>query len=55
MHRSCIINSEYLIDYSFVNGYVILSNTIKASISRRCKNQFKMYYVQRKKRMAKPQ
>lgn len=54
IHRSYIINSEYLTDYSFVNNYVILSNSIKASISRRCKNQFKMYYVQRKKRIAKP-
>jgi len=46
------LTSEYLTDYSFVNSYVILSNTMKASISRRCRNQFKMYYVQRKKRMA---
>ena len=52
IHRSYIINSEYLTDYSFVNSYVILSNTMKASISRRCKSQFKMYYVQRKKRLA---
>ncbi|MEA5401471.1 LytTR family DNA-binding domain-containing protein [Arcicella sp. DC2W] len=51
IHRSYIINTEYLTDYSFVNSYVVLSNTIKASISRRCKNQFRMYYSQRKKRI----
>jgi DNA-binding LytR/AlgR family response regulator len=48
VHRSYIINADYLSKYSREDSYVEMRNNVKVSISRRCKSHLEYFLFKRR-------